>query len=234
MSTSMERSARKTHGRRVTLAVGVLTLALGGGAVHNIAGDLVARHATAQERELGQALDVAFHTSGAAVICESPAGMDSLLPWYPPSTLRSLGVPLTKTIWLSQSTCDILSDLRAKPLTAADFDESAPGYDNLRTARAREALRTAAHEAVHSLFNQGDESKTECYAFQMAPKLAEALGMDPSLADRVRVEVIQVEEVDHSAEGGVPRQYRFKLNDCRMGGKLDLTPGVRNAFPAQP
>jgi hypothetical protein len=78
-------------------------------------------------------------------------------------------------------------------------------------------LVVALHEAAHA-YGVGNEAKADCYAVQLVPLAARALGIGRARADRLgRVAVTHVRET-------APEGY-WDGSRCKPGGAWDL-PGI--------
>jgi len=89
-------------------------------------------------------------------------------------------------------------------------DPEAASYDTLFDWS--QAVITVAHEAFHSS-GISSESTAECFAIQMVPKTAAALGMDSTVGDALARNAWYVYPTE-------PRKYQSAA--CHRGGVLDL------------
>lgn len=128
---------------------------------------------------------------------------------------RGDGRPFDYTA-LSPETCAALRNI-----DRVDFACIGRGNCTYKQFKPAWAIHTLAHESFH-LRGFAAEAQAECYALQNTAFVAERLGLDAALAQRIQSWVY--------VRGYPNEPDDYRSEECRDGGRLDLRP-QSPAFP---
>jgi len=146
---------------------------------------------------------------------------------------RGAAQQYTGRIWLEQSACDGAEAFAADPITEGELAGEPLSGD----VQAKiQGLRVAAHEASHGVLDTFNEAAAECHALQLAPSMAEVLGMEPALKPQFQKRLLEIMSDEYEQGGDAAKDYRFDPEDCRPGGNGDLSTkglGTQVYFPVE-